>query len=241
MSTSRLAGEPFVGHLEDPESSAHTRHNLGRGELKMWQGAVLRRGIALVVAVLLLAAIGSTALAHEHREVGDFEFVVGFMNEPAYVNELNGIDLRITRGDDPVENAHETLRAAIIFGEEVMEVDLRPVWGQPGAYTADVIPTTTGTYSFQFIGEIDGQEINETFRGGPDTFSEVEDRAALEFPADPPQVAGETDQAMAIGIAGVVAGLLGLIMGAAAYFKVSSTPARQRTAQQQQAQERPRE
>jgi hypothetical protein len=209
--------------------------------------------IATLLAGMLLAGATLSASAHETREVGEFQFVVGFMNEPAYVDEMNGIDLRITRlesedhenedeeddhhnGAAPVENAHETLRAAVIFGGETMEVDLRPVWGNPGAYTADVIPTRTGAYSFQFIGEIEGQEINETFRAGPDTFSEIHDRDALLFPSEGTTGASDSDQAMAIGIAGVVAGLLGLVAGAAAYYKVSSANPSQPTARQARAQ-----
>lgn len=236
-------------------------------------------GIALITGLLTLGLAGSVA-AHETREVGDYEFVVGFMNEPAYVNELNGIDLRISHldgeghdhnghsngeshghddhddsedhhhnGGAPVENAHETLQAAILYGEEVKEVELRPVWGNPGVYTADVVPTSTGTYSFRFVGEINGQEVDETFRGGPNTFSEVEDRSELEFPADPATPADDDDQMMAIGIAGVVAGLLGMVAGAAGWYKASNAPnsrpvgqeaARQRKAAQRQQQQQER-
>jgi hypothetical protein len=232
----------------------------------------VRRLSAIALSAVLLIALTATATAHETREVeGEFQFVVGFMNEPAYVNQMNGIDLRITylngeqdgdnenddngdhdhgEADDqyatdnpPVENAHQTLNATITHGEDSMDVELRPVWGQPGAYTADVIPTSTGTYSFQFTGEIDGVQIDETFTGGPDTFSEVEATEELEFPAGGAMVADESDQAAAMGIAGVVAGLLGLLAGGIAYFKVSNqgnnkNPAQQRRearmAQQQQ-------
>lgn len=210
---------------------------------------MMRRMTVVGLVALLLAGLSSVTSAHETREVeGEFEFVVGFMTEPAYVNEKNGLDLRISylngaghshdddaddhdhgEADDqyatesePVENAHETLRAAIQYADETMELDLRAVWGQPGHYTADVIPTATGAYSFQIIGEIDGVEINETFRAGPDTFSEIEPRAALEFPESTTPSDGGSDQAAAFGIAGVVAGLLGLVAGGAAYYKVSN-------------------
>jgi hypothetical protein len=199
-----------------------------------------RLSIALLVGMLSLSIVAGVS-AHETREVGDFEFVVGFMNEPAYVNELNGIDLRISYADsgDPVENAQESLNAVISYGEESTEVDLRARWGQPGAYTADVVPTVTGAYSFRFVGEIDGQEVDETFRAGPDTFSEIQDRDALEFPANPPSPADETDQAMAIGIAGVAAGLLGLVAGAAGYYKASNASGQSGTRAQQRRQSPP--
>jgi hypothetical protein len=225
-------------------------------------GTMIRRITATALAGLLLAGVVLTTSAHETREVeGEFEFVVGFMNEPAYVDEMNGIDLRISylngdghsHDDDhdnddaddqyasdaaPVENAHETLRAAIQFGGETKELDLRAVWGQPGHYTADVIPTSTGTYSFQFIGEIDGVEINETFTAGPDTFSEIEPRDALEFPESTGTSTSDSDQIAAFGIAGVVAGLLGLVAGGAAYYKVSNPDGRKPNPAQQRREQR---
>ncbi len=217
----------------------------------------------LGIAGLVFASLPGTASAHETREVeGEFEFVVGFMDEPAYVNQLNGIDLRISHlnghnddhddghddddhdhnGDDPVLNAHETLNATIIFGDQTMDVDLRPVWGQDGAYTADVLPTETGTYSFRFHGQIDGVEIDETFQGGPDTFSEIESTSDLAFPSGAAvDSADDGDQAAAFGIAGVVAGLLGLAVGGAALYKVTNagepSPAQRRREQKQAQQE----
>jgi hypothetical protein len=227
---------------------------------------LIRRISALVITGLLLAGLVATTSAHETREVeGEFEFVVGFMNEPAYVNEMNGLDLRIfyLNGDghsddgdesddqyasdaEPVENAHETLRAAIQFGGESHELDLRAVWGQPGHYTADVIPTATGAYTFQITGEIDGVQVNETFSAGPDTFSEIESRDELEFPASSGSSSSDTNQIAAFGIAGVVAGLLGLVAGGAAYYKVSNpggakmNPAQRRREQQKAQQQKQR-
>lgn len=219
----------------------------------------------LVVGVMLFAGMPESAGAHETREVEDeFEFVVGFTNEPAYVNEMNGLELRISylnggeeQTDDdqnedqdgseasPVEGAHQTLEAQIQFAGETRDLELREVWDEPGAYTADVIPTETGAYSFQIMGEIDGTEINETFTAGPDTFSEIEPRTALEFPGNGEgDVAGGSGQTAAFGIAGVTAGLIGLALGGAALYKVSTTgeptPA-QRRRQQKQAEQKQRD
>lgn len=214
----------------------------------------IRRLTVMAVTAMMLAVVAASVSAHEGREVeGEFEFVVGFMNEPAYVNQMNGIDLRISylNGDhnendnstdsaddedhsngeadgghggdsEPVENAHLTLNATVIHGGEEMELELRPVYNQPGAYTAEVIPTSPGTYSFHIDGEIDGIQIDETFTGGPDTFSEPAETDDLEFPAGAGEVVGDSDQTAAMAIAGVIAGLLGLLVGGFAYFKVSS-------------------
>jgi hypothetical protein len=227
---------------------------------------MIRIASALAIAGLLLAGLALTATAHETREVEDeFEFVVGYTTEPAYVGQMNGLDLRIfylngdghSRDDDhndaddqyasdaqPVEGAEETLRAAIQFGGESKELDLRAVWGQPGHYTADVVPTSTGAYSFQITGEIDGVDVTETFSAGPDTFSEIESTDELNFPSGrSSDDEGGADQATAIAIAGVVAGLLGLAVGGVALYKVTDSgkpnPAQQRReAKKQQQQKR---
>ncbi len=56
------------------------------------------------VAILLVAVIGtlsatlaSPASAHEGRDVGDYNFVVGFLEEPAYEGQLNALSLVVTR------------------------------------------------------------------------------------------------------------------------------------------------
>lgn len=53
----------------------------------------------LLVAVIgiLSATLASPALAHEGRDVGDYNFVVGFLREPAYEGQLNGVSLVVTR------------------------------------------------------------------------------------------------------------------------------------------------
>lgn len=202
----------------------------------------IRFSATLALIAILVAAFAGTVSAHETRDVDDYQLTVGFMEEPAYVNELNGIHLSVTRGSgedgEPVSGVDQTLRAAIIYGDQTREVDLRPVFGEEGLYTADVIPTSAGSYAFQFVGEIEGQEIDETFRSGPDTFDDVESRAALEFPQESASTARDSDQAAAFGIAGVVAGLLGMAAGGAAYFKVSNnSPQRSRTTRAQQQRE----
>jgi hypothetical protein len=206
-------------------------------------GTYVRRITALALTGLLLAGLAATASAHESREVaGEFNFVVGFTGEPAFVDQMNGLDLRISylNGDEeePVEGAEETLNAEIQFGGESRELELRGVYNQPGHYTADILPTETGTYSFQITGDIDGTEIDETFEGGPDTFSEVAATDELAFPGGSNSAGDGSDQAAAFGIAGVVAGLLGLAAGGAAYYKVSNTGGKQQNPAQQRREQR---
>ena len=54
--------------------------------------------------------------------------------------------------------------------------------GTKGEYDAHFFPTALGKYTFHLTGTIKGQKIDESFTSGPDTFSEVEDPATVQFP-----------------------------------------------------------
>ena len=70
----------------------------------------------------------------------------------------------------------------MIYGDESMTLELEPVFNQPGHYRAIFFPTAIGAYTFHITGEIDGNEIDEEFTSGPETFSEVEPIEPLQFP-----------------------------------------------------------
>ncbi len=66
----------------------------------------LRRGLlALAVSGAALAAAAGIAWAHEGREVHGFTFDVGFLVEPAYEGQPNGVYLSVTR-ESGVESGH---------------------------------------------------------------------------------------------------------------------------------------
>jgi hypothetical protein len=198
--------------------------------------AVRRLLVATSAALLIGVVFAGTLSAHEHRHVGDYNLVVGFMNEPAIVEQPNGLDLRVTTGHgdnpDPVEGLANTLNAEIIFGDQRLPLEIRARWGQPGAYTADVIPTAIGTYTFRIYGTIEGMQVDETFVGGPDTFSEVVGRNAMTFPnqvstvgsvqATASDASDTAGTAMTMAIVALVLGLLGAAIGGFALMKSMS-------------------
>jgi hypothetical protein len=147
---------------------------------------------ALAALALLLLSGTSTASAHERRTVaGKYVFVVGFLNEPALVEEPNGIDLRVTNAqtNEPVEGLEKTLKAEIIVGDQKKTVDLRARFGQKGAYTADIIPTKAGTWAFRFFGTVEGTPVDERFESGPGRFNDVQPKSDLQFPVQLPTLA----------------------------------------------------
>ena len=58
---------------------------------------MLKKLIPPVAAVLLLTLCAAVAAAHEHRNVHEYNFVVGFIQEPAFEGLLNAVSVRITR------------------------------------------------------------------------------------------------------------------------------------------------
>ena len=157
----------------------------------------------IMLAATVLAALALVTLsgardvsAHERRTVaGKYTFVVGWLTEPALLEEPNGIDLRITsvQTNEPVEGAENSLKADVSAGGQTKTFELKARFGQRGAYTADLIPTRAGSWSFRFYGTLDGTPIDERFESGPGRFNDVQPTGDLQFPAQVPS-AGELAQ-----------------------------------------------
>lgn len=147
--------------------------------------------IALFVALLPLGAH-----AHERRELvgGQYEVEVGFIDEPVYVGEQNGLFLQVVNlaaatptaegGAEgaPVLGLVDTLQAEVIYGDQTMALELRPEFSQPGVYNGIFFPMAEGDYTFRIFGEIEGNPVDETFTSSPEGFGSVEPREPLEFP-----------------------------------------------------------
>jgi hypothetical protein len=203
--------------------------------------------IALLAALVVLVLTTTAAFAHERRLVaGKYAFVVGFLDEPAYANFKNGLDLTICNGTEcqstvqngvstlsnPVEGAEKTLKAEVSMGGSApLALTLEPRFRAPGKYNGYFQPTKTGDYTFHIFGTIGNDPIDEKFTSKPGGFSAVEqiqtypsvspdlDATALKNQAQTAQNNATT--ATTIGIVGVVLGVLGL---AVAGFALARKP-----------------
>jgi hypothetical protein len=142
---------------------------------------------ATLVVVSSFAIYAGTAAAHERRMVGPYQFVVGWLNEPAYVGLMNSLDLRIsdTRVTPAknVEGLEKTLTVDLQSGGLApLALTVTARFGTPGAYNGYVMPTTTGTYTFTIKGKIESQDVNEKFESGPGRFGDIESTTALQYP-----------------------------------------------------------
>jgi len=165
------------------------------------------------------------ALAHERRTLGagKYDVVVGWDIEPAYVGEKNAASIRIARVGtnpaEPVTGVDKTLKVDIRQGGQTKSFDLRAVFGQPGYYVADIIPTRAGDYVLTFNGSIGEDRIDEKFDSADGKFNAVESATGLQFPvaaADPAQVTADIQGARSAAESGQRFGLLGAATGAVA-------------------------
>jgi hypothetical protein len=217
-----------------------------------------RTMLAAAVGLAMILIPARPAAAHEQRDVGRLSLVVGWSGEPTYAGFLNEVQLFITergRGGEeegpPVEDAD--MQVQVLFGGEDAEqatepLPMEPAFDSPGEYLAPIIPSRPGTYTFHFTGEAGGQEIDELFTSGPQTFSDVGVPADIQFPAQDPtagdlaraiaetrsdtsqvraaaeEARGDVSTARTLAIVGIVLGVLGLIAGGVALARRRTAP-----------------
>ena len=217
---------------------------------------ILAATVAATLAALLVPLLASPAAAHEEKAVGNYHFVVGFGDEPAYAGEKNSVQLILADAKDkPVTDLTNTLKVDVTTGDaQPLALSMEPnfevgEFGTPGDYRAFFIPTAPGSYSFHFTGSIKGQKIDQTFKSGPQSFSDIEDPAQIQYPVKQPTgaqlatkadrdtarvdaaLAAERDQAKSdaasartLAIVGLVVGLLGLVAGGTALARSRRNP-----------------
>ena len=174
-----------------------------------------RRALPLAFCAALLFTM--TASAHGRTQVGEYELVIGFHNEPAYQGEPNGLDLFVTNTatNERVNGLEDTLRVEIVHGASKQELTLETQFGQEGAYTAHVLPTEAGDYTWHLWGEIEGTPVDVSMTSSPDTFGAVEPKSLIAFPAAEPtltELRAQCRLALTVGILGAALGLAGILM-----------------------------
>jgi outer membrane murein-binding lipoprotein Lpp len=135
--------------------------------------------LSLLAFAMLLAAFSfPRALAHEEIQQGDVRIVGGWTNEPPYVNQVNGIELNITRisNGQPINNALAQVDVSMRKGGETKPLEFQPT-EEAGHYVAEILPTQTGQYAIAFQGTIAEAAFN-----GQIEIEDVGNTRLLEFP-----------------------------------------------------------
>lgn len=131
-----------------------------------------------LLVLSFLAFSPSPALAHEELCQNGICIVGGWVNEPPLVNQLNGIELTVTRDSDgqPINNAVAQLDVSVKKGGQTKPLDPARQ-EEPGVYAATILPTQTGQYAVVMKGTIAGQAID-----GQIEIEDVGDTARFNFP-----------------------------------------------------------
>jgi hypothetical protein len=174
---------------------------------------------------------------HIHRK--ELKLNVSFQGEP------NGLDLFVTntKTKENINGLADSLKVEISFGASKKELKMKPQWGRDGAYTAYVLPTQSGDYTWHIWGDIKGTPVDVSMTSSPDTFSAVEAKSEVAFPAAEATPAELQAQAAAaaqsaqlallasglgtvFGIVGIVVGVIGLRARRATAASPASQPQR---------------
>ena len=197
---------------------------------------------AIIGSAGLLLSGTAPAVAHEHRTVGSVVMTVGWGDEPTYTGMKNSVQLILAdAAGKPITDLTDTLKVEVRFGSQTsgpldIERAFGRTYGRPGDYRAQIVPTRPGTYSFHFTGTVGAQKIDETFTSSEKTFDNVLEAAAIEFPVKDPsaadlsgrleRIAPRVDasgaaaaRANTIGTIGLVAGLVGIVVGLGAMWR----------------------
>ena len=173
-----------------------------------------RLALSLLATLLVALVLHGVVLAHGMTTVGDYELEIGFHNEPVVVGLPNALDLFVTntKTGEMVNGLQDTLQAELIFGASKKLFDLEPQEGEDGAYTAFVIPSAAGDYTWHITGKINDTPVDVSMTSSPDTFNSAEEASAYSFPSAANGSAGTANTALLVGGAGLVVGLIGLAL-----------------------------
>ena len=151
---------------------------------------VLAAVAALAVVASSFVVNANVALGHERRNVGPYEFEVGFLTEPAFAGTINGIDLTVTdtrANNKPVEGVEKTLTAEVTSGGlRPLAITLVTRFDMPGQYAGYFVPTNEGTYTFRLRGKVESTDVDEKFESGPGRFNDVRSPSELQYPTKVP-------------------------------------------------------
>lgn len=110
---------------------------------------------ATLLFTVLFAVVGTTTvLAHEGREVGDYNFVVGFINEPAIEGMVNGVSVRITSLKEADDHEHEAEAGMDMSDGMEPEIDLV---SHGGVFVDEL--AAEASYEFTFGHDFEGLTV----------------------------------------------------------------------------------
>ena len=152
----------------------------------------------MVTLAIACFSVATLASAHERDtfKIGSKYYVltVGSLNEPFVVDDISGVDLRVSQvmgpaaagaskekdKGTPVTGLEQTLKVELAAGDKKETLSFDPSDEAPGAYAANFIPTVQTTYSYRIFGTINNSPVDFTFTCATGEVSETaEDNSQL--------------------------------------------------------------
>ena len=152
-------------------------------------------GVAVGAALLLVLVLSATASAHVVKQFGTYSVAMGWLHEPTYVGVENAVQVIVKDATgQPVNDLQPGDLQVVIStaGQQTAALPLQPSFdpdtglGTPGEYTATIIPTQVGDYTFHLSGAIHGQAVDETVTSSDQTFNSVTAGSGVQFPVKLP-------------------------------------------------------
>ena len=154
-------------------------------------------GISFGAALLLSLVVSSAVSAHVVKQFGTYSVAMGWLHEPTYVGVENAVQVVVKdAGGNPVNDlAPGDLKVVVsTAGQQTAALPLQPSFdpdtglGTPGEYTASLIPTQVGDYTFHLTGSIHGTAVDETSTSSDQTFDSVTAGTDVQFPVKEPAI-----------------------------------------------------
>jgi hypothetical protein len=120
---------------------------------------------------------------------------MGWLHEPTYVGVENSVQVIVKDGaGNPVNDLQPGDLQVVVStaSQQTAAIPLQPSFdpdtglGTPGEYTASLIPTQVGDYTFYLTGSIHGQAVDETATSSDQTFNSVTAGTDVQFPVKLP-------------------------------------------------------
>jgi hypothetical protein len=152
---------------------------------------------AVAISSALVFALSVAAQAHAVLTVGPYTLALGWKVEPAYVGQLNAVQLIVkdASGGAITDIGPSDLTVVVTLGDDSSPpMALAPGYdedtrlGTPGDYEAPLIPTVPGDYTFHLSGTVHGTAVDQTVTSGDTTFSSVTGAEQIQFPTTEPAV-----------------------------------------------------
>jgi hypothetical protein len=144
---------------------------------------------------MLALVVSATASAHVVKQFGSYSVAMGWLHEPTYVGVENSVQIVVKDGSgNPVNDLQPGDLQVVVStaGQQTAALPLQPSFdpdtglGTPGEYTASLIPTQVGDYTFHLSGSIHGQAVEETATSSDQTFNSVTAGTDVQFPVKLP-------------------------------------------------------